>query len=91
MIVHLLETYVLSMHHHLIPSCITREAGLKVNDIHKIYCAGPSIDDQCISFKDTYLRIKLQQNGIFSYFNTCELLSSELYGKNKALIKPDAS
>ena len=91
MIAHLLETNILSMHHHLIPPCIMREAGLKVNNIHKMYCADPSIDDHCISFKDTHLRIQLQLNGIFSYFNTCKLLSSELYGKNKVFITPDAS
>ena len=83
MIFHLLETYILFMHHHLIPPCIMRATGLKVNNTHRMYCVGPIIDDNCISFKDTYLIIKPQQIRISSYFNTYELLTSELYGKIK--------
>lgn len=49
------------------------------------------IDDHYISFKDTYLRIPLQTNELFSYFNTHKPLHSELYGKAKVFIKPDES
>ena len=94
------ETYILivrnalhinSMNHHLIPPFIMREAGLIVNDIPKMHCANPSIDDHCISFKDTDLRIPLQLNGIFSFFNTRKPLPSELHDKDKVFITPDAS
>ena len=93
------ETYILivrdmlhieSMHDHLILPFIMREARRNVNDIPKMNCTDPSINDHCISFKDTDLRISLQLNGIFSYFNTRKPLPSELYEKNKVFITPDA-
>ena len=62
------ETYILiirnalhieTMQHNLIPPFIMREGGVQVNDIPKIHCTDPDIDDHCISFKDTELRIQL--------------------------------
>ena len=94
------ETYILiirnalhmvKMNHHLIPPFIMREGGVVVNDIPKMHCTAPTINDHCISFKDTNLRIPLQLNGIFSYFNTRMPSPSELYGKDKVFITPDAS
>ena len=94
------ETYILiirnalhieTMQHNLIPPFIMREGGVQVNDIPKMHCTDPDIDDHCISFKDTELRIPLQLKGIFSYFNTRKPLPSELYDKDKVFITPDAS
>ena len=94
------ETYILiirnalhiaSMTHNLIPPFVMREGGVIVNDIPKIHCDNPSIDDHCISFKDIDLKIPLQLNGIFSYFNSRKPLPSELYDKDKVFITPDAS
>ena len=62
------ETYILiirnalhidSMSHNLIPPFIMREGGVIVNDIPKMHCEFPCIDDHCISFKDIDLRIPL--------------------------------
>ena len=94
------ETYILiirnalhiaSMNHNLIPPFIMREGGVTVNDIPKMHCVDPTIEDHCISFKDTDLRIPLQLSGVFSYFNTRKPLASELYSKDKIFITPDAS
>ena len=49
------------------------------------------IDNHYISFEDTCLRIPLQTNVIFSYFNTHKLLHSETYGKTKVFITPGES
>ena len=94
------ETYILiirnalhiaSMNHNLIPPFIMREGGVIVNDVPKIHCDNPNIYDHCISFKDIDLKIPLQLNGIFSYFNSRKPLPSELYNKDKVFITPDAS
>ena len=79
------------MKHNLIPPFIMREGGVIVNDIPKMHCSDPTINDHCISFKDANLRIPLQLNGIFSYFQTRKPLASELYGKDKIFITPDSS
>ena len=68
-----------------------REGGLSGNDIPKIHCTNPTVDDHCILFEDTDLRIPLQRNGVFSYFNTRKPLPSELYDKDKVFITPDVS
>ena len=94
------ETYILiirnalhipSMRYTLIPPFIMREGGLIVNDIPKMHCEYPTIEDHCILFKDIDLRIPLQLNGIFSYFNSRMPLPSELYDKDTVFITPDAS
>ena len=83
--------YIETMQYNLIPLFIMREGGLIVNDIPKMHCDDPCIEDHCILFKDIDLRIPLQLNGIFSYFNSRKPLPSELYDKDKVFITPDAS
>ena len=56
-----------------------------------MHCSDPTINNHCISFKDTDLRIPLQLNGAFSCFNTCKPLVSELYSNDKICITPDRS
>ena len=68
-----------------------REGGVIVNDIPKVHCESPNIEDHCISLKDIDLRIPLQLNGVFSYFNSRKPLPNELYDKDKVFITPDAS
>ena len=77
--------HIKSMHHHIIPQFIMREAGLKVDDTPKIHCTDPSIDGHCISFKYTDLRCLLQLNDIFSYFDTRKPLPSKSMVKIKCL------
>ena len=83
--------YIETMQYNLIPPFIMREGGLIVNDIPKIHCDDPCIEDHCILFKDIDLRIPLQLNGILSYFNSKKPLPSELYDKDKGFITPNAS
>ena len=67
-----------------------REGGVTVNDTPKVHCVEPTIEDHCITFKDSDLRIPLQLNGVFSYFNTRKPLPSELYDKDRVFLTPDA-
>ena len=94
------ETYILiirnalhipSMNHNLLPPFILRQGGIIVNDTAKIHCSDPSIDDHCILFPNSELRIPLKLNGIFSYFNSRKPLPSELHGKDKLFITPDST
>ena len=64
-----LETYILIIHnalyipfmeYNLILPFIMREGDLIVNNIPKMHCENPTIGDQCILFKDIYLRIIAQ-------------------------------
>ena len=79
------------MNHNLNLPFIMREGGVTVNDIPKTHCTYPTIEDRCISFKDIHLRVPLQLNGVFSYFNTKKPLPSEIYDKDKTCITPDTS
>ena len=45
---------------NLILPFIMREGDLIVNNIPKMHCENPTIGDQCILFKDIYLRIIAQ-------------------------------
>ena len=52
--------YIKSMHHNLIPPFIMRAGGVTVNDVLKIHCDDPTIDDHCILFPNAELCIPLQ-------------------------------
>ena len=66
------------MGHNLIPPFILREAGLYVDETPKFQLASnASIDNHCIHDPESNLRIHLQLNGIFSYFNTRPLTVDE--------------
>ena len=62
--------YIRSMEHNLIPPFIMRVGGVIVNDVPKIHCKDPTIDDHCIKFPNCELRIPLQLIGTFSYFHS---------------------
>ncbi len=83
--------YMPGMENNLLPPFIMREAGLQVNDVPKIHCQDPSIDDHCITFPHSDLRIPLKLDGIFSFFHTRKPEMDELEGCDKIFITPDAS
>ena len=62
--------HVPSTDYNLIPPFIMRSGGVVVNDVLMIQCEDPAVDDHCVSFVDSDLRIPLQLNGVFSYFHT---------------------
>ena len=68
-----------------------REGGVIVNDIPKVHCESPSIEYHCYSFKDIDLRIPLQLNGVFSYFNSRKPLPNERYDEDKVCIILEAN
>ena len=83
--------YIRSMEHNLIPPFIMRAGGVIVNDVPKIHCVDPTIDDHCIRFSSCELRIPLQLTGTFSYFHSRMPTVQELYDCDKVFITPDAS
>ena len=94
------ETYILlvrnalympSLEDNLIPPFILREGGVIVNDTAKIHADDPSIDDHCIQFQDSDLRIPLRLNGIFSFFHSRKPTDEELHSCDKIFITPDSS
>ena len=57
--------HIPSMSHNLIPPFIMRAGGVIVNDVPKIHCADPTVNDHCIRFTGSDLRIPLQLTGTF--------------------------
>jgi hypothetical protein len=81
-----LETFILVMKngllipmmgHNLIPPFLIRKAGLILDETPKHQTPCPSIDNHSIRDQRSGLRIHLQLNGIFSYFNTRPLEEQE--------------
>ena len=62
-----------------------------VNDVPKIHCEDPEVDNHCVSFDDSDLRIPLQFNGVFSYFHTRVPTESELHECAKVFLTPELS
>ena len=60
--------HVLSMDHNMIPHFIMRFGGIVVNDVPKIHCEDPMVDDHSVSFDRSSLRILLRLNSMFPYF-----------------------
>ena len=83
--------YIKTMDTNLIPPFIMRQGGVIVNDVPKIQCQDPSIDDHCISFSTCDLRIPLQLMGVFSYFHSRKPLPQELFDKDKIFLTPDSN
>ena len=62
--------HVPSIGHNLIPTFIIRTGSVIINDVPKIYCEDPAVDDHSIPFDQSDLRISLKLNGVFSHFHT---------------------
>ena len=62
--------HVPSIDHNLITPFIMRAGGIIVNDVPKIHCEDPTVDNHCVSFDHSDLWIPLQLNGVFSYFHS---------------------
>lgn len=70
--------YVPSMKNHLIPPFVMREAGLIVNEVPKRQAIEPDINTHTIEHKGTGLKIHLQLNGVFSYFDCRQITGEEM-------------
>ena len=68
--------HVPSMSHNLIPPFVMREAGIRVNDVPKIHCEDPDVDDHTLHFSEDKVRTPLQLTGVFSHF-PCETPTKE--------------
>ena len=44
--------HVPSMSHNLIPPFVMREAGMKVNNMPKMHCEDPDVNDHTLYFKE---------------------------------------
>ena len=81
--------YIPSMESNLIHLFIMRMGGVIVRDTLKIHCDHPSINNHCILFKESLLRIPMQLSGTFSFFHTRIPLAEELYNCDKIFLIPD--
>ena len=79
------------MDHKLILPFIMRARGVIVNDVPKIHCKDPVVDNHYISFDNSDLKIPLQLNGVFSYFQTRVITERELHECEKVFLIPDSS
>ena len=75
---------------NLIPPFILKPGGVTVNDVPKIYCDDPTIDDHCIIFPNIELCIPLQLIGTFSYFHSRMPTANDLYDCDKIFLIPDS-
>ena len=76
--------------HNIIAPFIMRTAGVSIDDKPKIHCDDPSVDNHCIKFNDSDLRIPLKLHGIFSYFKSRKPTIKELHELPKLFLTPDA-
>ena len=61
------------------------------NGKSKVHSKDPTINDHCITFEESDLRIPLQLSGVFSYFHTRKPTFSELHECSKLFLTPDAN
>ena len=83
--------YVESMNTNLIPPFILREAGLIVNDKPKIHCENPDVNDHTIQHTETGLFIKLNLDGVFSYFTSRKPTHFDMLNSDVAVITPEGT
>ena len=79
------------MDHNLIPPFMLRAGSVVVNNVPKIHCECPAVEDHCILFGQSELRILLQINGVSSYFHTRVPAERELHECEKLFLTPCSS
>ena len=62
--------HVPSMSNNLLPPFMLREAGITINEVHKIHVSSPTEEHHAIMFQETNFQIPLSLHGTFSYFPT---------------------
>ena len=77
--------------HDLIPPFIMRAGGIATNDVPKIHCEDPVVNDYSIYSEHSDLRITLQLNGVFSHFQTIVTTERELKECEKLFLTPGSS
>ena len=65
--------------------------GVIASDAPKIHGEYPTIEDHCIRFKNSDLKMPMQLSGTFSYFHSRLTTVDELYSCDKLLITPNSS
>ena len=83
--------YTPHLRNNLILPFVMRAAGVTLNETPNIHSKDPTIDDHCITFEDSDLRIPQQLKGVFSYFHTRKPTLSELHECPKLFLTPDAN
>ena len=85
------ELHFPSIGNDLILHFIKRVGIVAINDVPKIHCEDPMVDDHIVSFDKSDLQIPLQLNGVFSCFNTRVPTERELHECEKTFLAPDSS
>ena len=84
--------YVKEMEINLIPPFLMREANIHVNECPKQHATTPvTVDHHSIFFPEENMRIPLQLNGIFSYFNHRSPQISEIDNLTVLFLTPDSA
>ena len=68
-----------------------KDGGVIASDVPKIHYEDPTIEDHCIRFKNSDLKIPMQLSGTFSYFYSRLTTVDQLYSCDKIFITPDSS
>ena len=83
------ELHIPHLQNNIIPPFVMRAAGVTLNDTPKIHRKYPTINDHCITFEGSDLRIPLQLSGVFSYFHTRKPTLSEIHECSNLFLTPD--
>ena len=81
--------YIPHLQNNLIPPFLMRAAEVTLNETPKIHSKDQTIDDHCITFEDSDLRIPLQLSGVFESYSVvvyCWIFAMSLWG----IIKSDS-
>ena len=77
------------MEYKLLPPLIMHESGATVNDTPNIHCTDPNLNDHCINFSESELKIPLYINGKIYFFYKRRPTSDKLQLCEKIYITPD--
>ena len=83
--------YIPHLKNNLIPPFVMRAAGVALNETPNIHSKDPKIDNHCITFEDSDIRIPLQLTGVFSYFHTRKPTLSVLHECPKLFLTLDTN
>ena len=83
--------YVPLTNHNLIPPFTLRASSITINDVPKIYCEDPVVNDHSTSFEHSDLRIPFQLNCVLSCLHKIAPTKGELHEYEKLFLTPDSS
>ena len=83
--------HVPSMDYNLVPQFVIRAGYVVVNDVPKICSEDPAVDDHCVSFDQSDLRVPLRSNVVLLCFHMIVPTERELHECEKVFKNSDSS